>query len=201
MKLKLLPHSFSQNHCKCFVRCGKVTPYKTLLSFPQSKSTFESLASNTDVSQATLDELEHFVCCMYGKSNYSDVNKLRYDMFRQKFKTTKGQTLSSTDGVDLSLLPPCKSSLHMHILRCNYQAYIWNMSNVAFPNIPSPENKGWRIDEGGKLRIDWTKGDIVPQELIDIIPDEDINEDFDVNDLEFHNMLDVIYEDDDDDDS
>ena len=89
----------------------------------------------------------------------------------------------------------------MHILRCNYQAYIWNMSNVAFPNIPSPENKGWRIDEGGKLRIDWTKGDIVPQELIDIIPDEDINEDFDVNDLEFHNMLDVIYEDDDDDDS
>ena len=190
-------HSFTGcDTTSAFVRRGKVAPHKTLQSFPQFQSTFEALASNK-VSEATIDELEHFVCCMYGKSEYSDINKLRYDSFKQKFKARKNQALSSSDGVDLSLLPPCKGSLHMHILRCNYQAHVWSMSAVAFPDIPSPEGRGWTKDDCGQLQIDWVKGDILPQELVDIMPDEEleVEDELDANEIDFDNMTDIIYDD------
>jgi hypothetical protein len=191
-------HSFTGcDTTSAFVRRGKLIPYKTLQVFPQFRSTFASLAVTTDIPETTFEELEHFLCCAYGKSEYTDVNKLRYDMFTQKFKTTKGQTLSISDGVDLSLLPPCRSSLHNHILRCNYQAYVWNMADVAFPFIPSPVGRGWAIDESGQLHIDWVKGDILPKELADIMPDKSVEEEdeFQTNDIEVNNMDDIIYDD------
>lgn len=194
-------HAFTGcDSTSAFVRRGKVAPYKTLKSFPHFKATFESLACHKDIPQTTYDELEHFVCCMYGKSGYTEVNKLRYDMFKQKFQPKNGQPLSSSDGIDLSLLPPCKTSLHMHIQRSNHQAYIWNLADVACPEIPSPVGKGWTVDNSGQLRIDWVKGDILPQELIDIMPgtDEegDESDDSDDDSIDFDSMIDIIYDDD-----
>lgn len=41
-------------------------------------------------------------------------------------ETPRNQLLSSDSGIELSLLPPCRSSLQMHVARVNYQALIWN---------------------------------------------------------------------------
>ena len=196
-KLMYSFHTFTGcDTTSAFVRRGKLTTKKTLDAHPEFQSSLISLASSTEVSEQTFNELEQFVCCIYGKSNYKDINKLRYDMFKQRFQPKKGQTLSSCDGIDLSLLPPCRSSLHMHILRCSYQAYIWNMSSVPYPDIPSPVGKGWKLDDSGNLQIDWVKGDILPQELIDIMPDReaDTDNDLDVEDIEINNLADIIYD-------
>lgn len=93
----------------------------------------------------------------------------------------------------MSLLPPCKSSLELHITRCNYQAYIWKHAHIAKPVIGRPEENGW-TKEDDVLKVKWTSGDILPQELIDIL--DDSNTDLEDNSpVEFENDLDIIFED------
>ena len=150
---------------------------------------------------------------MYGKPKYTSVNKLRYDLFMQNIRPKSGYVLSSFDGIDMSLLPPCQDSLYMHIQRANYQAWIWNSSLERYPEIPSPVGHGWVLDESDKLNYDWTKGDIMPQELVDIICESRLGEDREVYDdnedsdeedggsdeaetdkFEIDNFLDVMFE-------
>ena len=84
----------------------------------------------------------------------------------------------------------------MHILRSNYQAYIWNRSQEQYPDIPSPDGNGWKVNERGELEIDWVKGDILPRELLDILPEEDVDsEDIDMDtEIEINNLDDIIYD-------
>ena len=96
-------------------------------------------------------DLEKFVCCMYGKLNYTNANKLRYDLFAQKDQGRSGQLLSSYDGIDLSFLPPCRGSLQMHIKRANYQAYIGLHADQAYPDVPSPVGYGWKLAEDSTI--------------------------------------------------
>ena len=60
------------------------------------------------------------LCCLliflYGDQRLRSVDKLRYKMFMQKFEK-EGKVL------DLSLLPPCKANLQLHIMRANYVAF------------------------------------------------------------------------------
>ena len=108
---------------------------------------------------------------MYQKRKYNDVNKLRADMFKQKFNPKNDKPLSSSTGIDLSLLPPCRDSLYMHILRCNYQVLIGKSAAEPYPEIPSPIGNGWEIDDD-KLIIQWNNEEILPPELIDILSAE-----------------------------
>ena len=43
------------------------------------------------------------------------------------------------------LLPPSKSCLMLHIMRANYQTYIWRHSLHQFMNLPSPAGHGWHV--------------------------------------------------------
>ena len=122
-------HSFTGcDTTSAFVRRGKVAPLKVLEKRPQFISTFRTLGKSTEAQTKTFNKLEQFVCFMYSKPKYASINKLRYDLFMQKFRPASGNVLSSVDGIDLSLLPPCKDSLYMHMQRANYQAMIWNNS-------------------------------------------------------------------------
>ena len=77
--------------------------------------TFAKFGERQECSDDLLLEVENFVCYMYGKPNYSDVNKLRFDTFCKRSEI-KGNTLNSCETIDLSLLPPCKATLNMHII-------------------------------------------------------------------------------------
>ena len=138
--------------------------------------TFRSLGQASEIEDTAFNELEQFVCCMYGKPKYSSVNKLRYDLFIQKYQPASGSLLSSGDGVDLSPPPPCRDSLYMHIKRANYQTLLLNSTQERFPDIPEPIGHGWTTDDKGKLTYDWTYGDIMPQELTDIIGETELGE-------------------------
>ena len=94
----------------------------------------------------------------------------------------------------------------MHIRRANYQALVWNSAQDCFPDIPEPIGHGLAIDDMGNLIYDWTKGDIMPQELIDIISETELGEENELTDSdedgeteENDNMNDYIFDDSDDD--
>ena len=64
-----------------FVRRGKITPLKALQKYSVFIEVFECLGKDEQCSDILLDDLEEFVCRMYGKPSYTSENKLRYDSF------------------------------------------------------------------------------------------------------------------------
>ena len=45
--------------------------------------------------------------------------------------------------IDLSLLPPCKSVLRLHIKRANTVAYLWRNASIPTIEFPSLTENGW----------------------------------------------------------
>ena len=68
---------------------------------------------------------------------------------------------------------------------------------------PPPDGFGWHTTPDGVIDISWNDGDIMPPKLVDIL-ESDINDDaqhYDAEveeDSEVDNILDVIFEDEDD---
>ena len=78
---------------------------------------------------------------------------------------------TQSNGIDLSLLPPCRGSLQKHALRANYQEFIWRHAHVANLELASPSGCSWTVDDD-KLEIDSVDGDIIPTQLVDILADQ-----------------------------
>ena len=53
--------------------------------------------------------------------------------------------------IDLSLLPPCQTSLERQIRRANYFDRIWRQASHPMMNIQDPQFHGWNED----LSTDW----------------------------------------------
>ena len=157
-----------------FVRKGKKGPFRMLQKNTHAVEAFKSLGTDPNtVSETTFRELEKFVCCMYGKSSYVDVNRLRYDTFKSRYEVRDLQkTLSIHNGVDISLLPPCRESLMKHCQRANYQAYIWTHAHIATIRLPSPVGCGWKLNEDGTIAVDWIK-DALPQPVVEVLSEKE----------------------------
>jgi hypothetical protein len=69
----------------------------------------------------------------------------------------------------MSLMPPYKCSLKLHIQRANYVARLWRQSHIPNPTLPTVSESGWCYDAMGNIAITWTSDDIMPQKLIDIL--------------------------------
>ena len=105
---------------RAFVRQGKIKPMKLLEQNVDILPVFCRIGSDIVIQDADIKLLEKFVCKMYhpNKPFYDDI------VFIKKIQPKSLHALSSTDGIDLSLLPPCRSTLKMHIVRSNYQSLI-----------------------------------------------------------------------------
>lgn len=200
-------HAFTgSDSTSAFIRQGKIKPLKVLEKSLEFQEMFGLLGDQSEVSGQLISGLERFVCAMYGKSTTSEINKVRYELFKQKFNPKSSSKLSSGDGVDLSLLPPCQSSLKMHINRANYQALLWKSASLQNPDIPGPDGHGWKAEEGNLVYV-WSDGDVLPPELSDILSqhpmeNQDVHDDDDENvEIEFDNIDDIIFEEDDESDN
>ena len=60
----------------------------------------------------------------YAPVSYTSTNKLRHDIVRQKYIVRGKGVLSCIEGLDISLLPPCRTALKFHSLHANYQTLI-----------------------------------------------------------------------------
>ena len=98
----------------------------------------------------------------------------------------------------------------MHIKRANYQTFIWKNANVAFQELPSVQESGWRLEDG-TLQVLWNQSSVVPPEISCIsaesTDDDDNNMDSDseddsdkVEDIFDDCFIDATFSDNDDDD-
>ncbi|KAG1673735.1 hypothetical protein GQR58_015496 [Nymphon striatum] len=112
-----------------------------------------------NVTEDMFETIQAFTCSLYClNTSISDVNKLRYEMFRSR----KGDISSGQ-------LPPCKDALKQQTNRANYQAAIWRRSLQNSPEIPSPTNgHGWNVVEG-KLGICWLTGAPAPDVVLELM--------------------------------
>ena len=195
----LLPAVHAYTGCdttSAFVKKGKLTALKLLRQQPEHLKAFAQLGISAELPDSLYRELELFTCRLYGGMAVTDINKLRFQKFQDRFSSSQTDLLNSYNGVDMSLLPPCQDSLTMHIQRANFQALIWNSADVAAPNLPSADGHGWQ-SEAGKLQIKWTGGFLMPQELADILMDQPEQEEMeeDENPPDFVNFEDVYFDD------
>ena len=176
-----------------FVRKGKVTPLNMLIKNSQYLKVFDSIGVQSNLTQDQYDEIEAFTCLLYGtKSGVTDINKLRYTMFMTRYSPST-KLLSLDSGIDLSLLPPCRSSLKMHIARTNYQALIWNQADIPCPDLPEPEDgNGWVL-QGETLDYQWTESDMLPAELSNLVLEQDDEEE--ESEDEYYNVQDDMTDD------
>ena len=107
------------------------------------------------VTDDLMQGIEKFVCQLYGSSEHSSINDLRYNMFCLK-------------AAQSSQLPPCQDALSLHVSRANYQAAIWRCSLLARPDVPSPMQHGWQLVDG-ELRIHWMTQQPAPAELLELV--------------------------------
>ena len=162
-------HSFSGcDTTSAFVRKGKIVALRTLRRNEEYLDVFLSLGKTLELTESVLTKLEEFVCKLYGKSNMKDINSLRYSKFLERFRAKPGMLLSTYNGIYMSLLPPCRDCLKMHIKRVNYQALI--KADQAVHDVPSPSGHGWQI-ENDKLELKWTDNELMLQELVDVLVD------------------------------
>ena len=88
----------------------------------------------------------------------------------------------------------------------NYQVFVWIHSHENKPGLPDLDKSGWKIN-GEEIEYDCVKGNlIVPEQLIDILceqnvegdADQDRDDDDDNDDdegVEVTNMVDEVFED------
>ena len=103
------------------------------------------------------------MCLLFGSRHLKDVNALHYQIYQQKYEC-------NNKIIDLSLLPPCRESLKLHILQLCYVAKIWRSSVVARIEIPDPKDHGWTANE----EIRWISN-AFPNEIEMVLLDDEEN--------------------------
>lgn len=67
--------------------------------------------------------------------------------------------------VDCALLPPCRATLRMKLLRAKYVTILWTHSSSATPGADlTPTDYGWSVIDG-LLKPKWYEGPTIPADL------------------------------------
>ena len=96
---------------------------------------FRLLAEDLELNAELIAALEIFVCHLHGHKD-TDINKIQKKMFDEKY-------VKEEKALDLPLLPPCQSTLYLHILPSNYVAKVWKCSLLNVVECPSIMENGW----------------------------------------------------------
>ena len=81
-----------------------------------------------------------------------------------------------------------RNCLREHLKRGNYHVGIWKRAHIAKPAYPEPtHNNGWQCVDG-KIEPKWVSGDFIPQQLADVLVEENIAGESDESDDEFDNV-------------
>lgn len=117
-----------------------------------------SIGEEWAVAEETFNGTEALVCQLYGKKCQS-VNVLRYEIH-----------CARGGKVEPEALPPCESSLRLHVTRANYQAAIWRRAIDPLPVIPSPHGHGWEVDDiSNVVKFVWLGSKPAPEEVLELL--------------------------------
>ena len=161
-------HAFTGNdYISSFFRKGKTACWKIVEKNSKFVEVFASLGCSWNLQDNVFNGLEEYVCYLYGFRK-KDINYARHELFQRTYSRDNKIT-------DLSLLPPCQSTLKLHASRANVVAKLWKSADETNVCIPDAALEGW--DEN--LQIHWLDN-AFPENVIDILMDSDfdsINED------------------------
>ena len=133
-------HTFTGNdYVSAFFKKGKGACWKMLLNNLRFWRVFAEVGREYLPSDNLIQLLEEFVCLLFGSRQLKSINEVRFHLFKRKYE-------SQDKIIDLSLLPPCKKSLHLHIRRACYVAKIWRLSQMPKFELPPIENHGCTKD-------------------------------------------------------
>ena len=141
-------HTFSGcDSCSAFFRQTKSTMFKSWVTFEKLEELTEAFRElSCCPSKALLEQymplLESYISHTYGSKQTSDLDSLRFDMFRHSISD------------DLRELPRNRDALHEHAKRAAFQAG-WLWGNVLQQSTCPPVDEwGWVIKDE-KLFIRW----------------------------------------------
>ena len=101
--------------------------WKTIQLLLKNESYVEAMVEvgeTWSVSDATFNAAEALVCQLCGKKG-QNMDLLRYELY-----CAKGGK------VDTEAMPPCRTSLRLHMKRANYQAAICRRAVISHPEFP-----------------------------------------------------------------
>ena len=142
------------NSVSAFSGKGKGKMFKLMMKKERYVKALVDLGSFWELSGETLKNIEEFVYEPYGKK-CNDVDLLRYDLH-----CAKGGK------VEPEALPPCRSSLKLHIFRENYKSAIWRRAVFPVPQVPSPY--GWDVC-GDSISIQWLGSNPAPEKISELL--------------------------------
>ena len=178
-------HAFTGNDFNSsFLRKGKVRCWKVA---QKHLRTFAELGEDFTIAEKLEENIEKFVLDLYGSSSSENVNEARNKIFWDTLKKKKKV-------VDLSMLPPCQASLHLHTKRSNYIAKIWKQASVGEMTEEPAELHGWNSD----FTLKW-EAVAYPAYVYDLLQQSspvDENDDDEDEEEEFEDQEAVVFGDD-----
>ena len=139
----------------------------------------------------TIDDIEDFVCTLYGFLNIQKVDEVRIWMLKQKYRPRHDEDpLASISSMNPILMPPCHRVLLQKIKRANFVTKLWKSSDqlVSVKAVLQVIMvNGWVFEADG-YRIHWYDGDQVPRSLGQILEGNNVlaDEDYGVEiDIEY----------------
>ena len=100
-------------------------------------------------------ELSKYVCHSYGCEGDEDVDRARYLSFKE-------------EKYDEEMLPPDKDSAVTHLLR-SYQCLIWRHATQPTLYLPSFKERGWGVDQHGKVFVKWINLPPAPDSILKFV--------------------------------
>ena len=151
-------NAFTGNdYTSAFYGIGKSKAFNLMKDSDEFQTTFSLFGNSFEFDANLFASIESFVCAMYGRK-CSNTNEARYKKFcSSKKKTPEPQKL-----------PPTRDALLCHCKRVSYVTALVKRSLENSPQVPSPVNHGW-IMENNMLTIDWMLLPIAPPNVLDLI--------------------------------
>ena len=135
-------HAFSGNDfVPHFLEKKKLKCWEILQKFSKFEDCFCQLGAEWDLSDSFFNELEEYVCNLYGHG-VKNINKVRWLLFQKKHA-------KENKVIDLPALPACRNVLRTHSERADFVAKVWRSSLENKINEESFVNHDW--DEYGNI--------------------------------------------------
>ena len=161
-------HAFTGcDYTASFCRKGKVRPFKILEKREDFQAALLSLGRDDQLNEATVKKLEEFVCIIYGRKKCKSVDEARFEMFCEKYKSSK---ISTAKKLDSGMLPPCSKVLRKKIERCKLISKRWMSSSLQEQPTEEPESSGWFLKDD-QYHINWFDGEETPN-ILDIVGED-----------------------------
>ena len=119
----LVCHALSgSDTTSAFSRLGKLKLWNEVSGSVKTYKKLCDLGENIEITPDSFATAEKLIIKLYGAS-VNTINKARYVLFSQKQATGES-------------LPPSDDALKFHVMRVNYQLFIWKKALLAKPTIP-----------------------------------------------------------------